>query len=103
MGSPVTVNYAINGTAANTGDYATIANSVSIPSGQRSATVVISPIDDTLLEDTETVVLTLEPSPNYGIGTPASAQVDLADNDTAAVTVNNALAAEAMACCLPSP
>ncbi len=93
-GAPILVNYSIGGTATNTTDYVTIGNSVSIPDQARTATVTIDPIDDALLESSETVVLTLSPSASYGLGAQTSAQVDLADNDSAGLTVDNATGAE---------
>jgi gliding motility-associated-like protein len=93
-GSAILVNYSIGGTANNGGDYETISNNVSIPNGQRSATLTIDPIDDDLLENTETVMLTLAPNSHYTIGSPSTAQVDLIDNDTAGLTVTNATAEE---------
>jgi gliding motility-associated-like protein len=92
--APVTVNYTVGGTASNSNDYIPIGNSVSIPNGQSTATVVIDPIDDDLLETSETVILTLLPSSNYTVGTPSSAQVTLTDNDTAGLTITDASTAE---------
>jgi len=56
--------------------------------------VDIDPIDDDLLENTETIVLSLAPSPAYSVGDPASAQIDLTDDDSAALTINNATGEE---------
>ncbi len=93
-GSAVLVNFSIGGTASNGVDYATIPNNVSIPNGQRSASIDIDPIDDDLLENTETIILTLAPSPAYTIGNPSTAQIDLIDDDSAALTINDAGAEE---------
>jgi hypothetical protein len=74
------------GTASNGVDYATLPNFVTIPAGVRTVPVVVKPIDDTLVEGTETVELSLVPSPllppvNYMIGIPSNAVVYIADND----------------------
>jgi hypothetical protein len=74
------------GTASNGVDYATLPNFVNIPAGVRTAPVVVKPIDDTLVEGTETVELRLAASPmappvNYVIGSPSNAVVYIADND----------------------
>jgi hypothetical protein len=73
------------GTASNGVDYATLPNFVMIPAGVRTAAVVVKPIDDNLVEGTETVELRLvQPPPipvNYSIGIPSNAIVYIADND----------------------
>ncbi len=73
------VYYRISGTASNGVDYQTISNWVQIPSGMRSNTIVIQPINSGQT-GTGTVTLQLAPSPlltpvNYSIGSPASATV----------------------------
>jgi len=73
------VFYRIGGTASNGVDYATIGNIVTIPAGERTNTVLISPINNGQTQ-VETVVLTLAPSPavppvNYIIGNPSNAVV----------------------------
>jgi hypothetical protein len=75
------------GTASNGVDYATLPNFVTIPAGDRTASLTLKPIDDTLVEGTETAELRLAPSPtanpvNYIIGNPSNAVVYIADNDT---------------------
>jgi hypothetical protein len=74
------------GTASNGVDYVTLPNFVMIPAGVRTTDVVVKPIDDNLVEGTETVELRLVPSPllppvNYMIGNPSNAVVYIADND----------------------
>jgi hypothetical protein len=79
------VYYMIGGTASNRVDYAGISNAITIPPGSFDARLTITPIDDALAEATETVVLTLHPTPvlgTYQIGTPNSATVFIADNDS---------------------
>src|SRR5262249_6401748 len=60
---------------------------VTIPAGQTSADVVITPIDDLLTEGDESVVLTLSANPGYDIGTPGSATLLLRDNEKVTVSV----------------
>jgi parallel beta-helix repeat protein len=79
--SALTVNYSRSGTAANGTDYESLSGSLSIPSGASSATVTVRPIDDTAVEGSETVTLTLSASAAYIIGSPNSATVTIADND----------------------
>jgi gliding motility-associated-like protein len=55
----VTVNYTIGGTATNGVDYNFVPGSVTIPSGQTTATVTISPVADGITEPVETVIFTV--------------------------------------------
>src|SRR6185436_17615295 len=80
----LTVYYALSGTATNSVDYKPLTGKVTIPAGAISATIVVTPIDDTLHEGTETVVATLIPCPSsgcYTIGSANTATVFIADND----------------------
>src|SRR6185295_6567464 len=82
------VFYELSGTARNGVDYQEIPNTVTIPAGAASAPISIKPINDTLVEGTETVVATLVPSPTaspiepYRVGFPGSDIILLADNDS---------------------
>ena len=84
----LTVFYRIGGTATNGVDYKLLSGTVTIPAGQRFAPIVILPVDDSLPEKIETVVLELTeppygsplPSP-YVIGKPARAAAIIVDND----------------------
>lgn len=58
--SPYIINYNISGTAINGTDYTIIPASVTIPTGQTSASIIISPNYDGLTEGIETVVLTVQ-------------------------------------------
>ncbi len=57
----LTVAYDLGGTASNGVDYVKLPGSVDIPAGASYADVVVLPIDDFLVEGTETVILTLPP------------------------------------------
>ncbi|HUW82219.1 MAG TPA: Calx-beta domain-containing protein [Phycisphaerae bacterium] len=75
------VHYSVGGTAG-AGDYEeTLSGQVTILDGQPSATITITPVDDTESEGDETVVLTLTADPTYEIGSPSSDTVTIADND----------------------
>ncbi len=84
--SALTVNYALSGTAGS-GDYAALPGSVTIAASSSTATVTVMPADDTAVEPAETAILTVTSGTGYAVGTPASATVTIADNDTAANTV----------------
>ncbi|MGC4016593.1 MAG: Calx-beta domain-containing protein [Luteolibacter sp.] len=52
--------YTLSGMATNGTDYQTLSGTVTIPAGQTSATITVTPIDDYLQETGgETVILTL--------------------------------------------
>ncbi len=91
-GERLLVQYRIGGTADNGVDYRRISGQVIIPSGSATAEIVIDPLDDTLVEGPESVVLKLEPPlciavyppPTdcyYVVGNPGAARVVIRDND----------------------
>ena len=78
------VNYTLAGTATNNGDYSFIStNFISIPAGQASVDRQISPLNDALVEGSETVIITVSEDPQYNLGAPGSetATVTIADDD----------------------
>lgn len=88
----LTVYYLVNGTATNGEDYEELGGMVTIPAGRRSAPIVVTPIDDDLVERIETVVVKLvEPptlaqvsiltDPPYIVGRPGRAAAYIRDND----------------------
>jgi len=89
---PLVVFYRIGGSAVNGVDYSEIPHRVEIPSGASAANIFIRPIDDNLVEGTETVVLKLVPHPLlspanttpqwwYRIGSNDVARAAIRDND----------------------
>ena len=90
---PLPVFYQISGTASNGVDYEKLSGLVTIPAHAETAEIIVYPIDDNLVEDTETVVLSLEapaciaiypPPPDcYIVGDPAKAVAFIRDNDPA--------------------
>ena len=90
----LTVAYSVSGTATSVTDYATLLGSVAIPAGVASVDVTVSPVDDTNLETSETVVLTISPStcPElypaaecYLVGAAGAASLTILDNEIAPV------------------
>ncbi|MGZ4972164.1 MAG: Ig-like domain-containing protein, partial [Limisphaerales bacterium] len=84
---PLTVFYRMSGTASNGIDYVSLPGTVTIPAGTNYAPIILQPIDDSLIEGTETAILTAISSPlgaptTYLVGSPASATVSILDNDT---------------------
>jgi hypothetical protein len=83
--SALTVNYTVSGTATSGSDYVALSGSVVIPSGQPSAQIVVTPIDDAAVnEGDETVIATLAPDAAYAVDAPNSATVTITDNDIVA-------------------
>jgi hypothetical protein len=79
--SPITVNLTRTGTATNGTDYTSIPTTVSVGTSG-TATINVTVTDDTAVESAETVILTLASGSGYTIGSPSSATVTIADNDT---------------------
>jgi hypothetical protein len=76
----LTVHYSLGGTAVNGVDYEALSGSVTIPVGSDSASVVVRPVDDSLFEVGEVVILTLTPDPSYDL-LLSIAVLNLLDND----------------------
>lgn len=75
----LSIPFTISGAASNGVDYASIANSVTIPAGSSSVPVTISPIDDGIVVGDVPVTLTLSNSSAYNLGSPATATVTIHD------------------------
>jgi hypothetical protein len=84
------VYYRLTGTARNGLDYNELPGIVTIPEGATATEIVVQPIDDSLIEDTESVVATLVPlflidppagTDPYIVGSHASAEAHIRDND----------------------
>lgn len=75
---PLSVTYAVSGSAQAGLDYVALPGAMTIPAGVASTDVIVTPIRDDAEESPETVVLTLQPGP-YRVGSPDLATVNLAD------------------------
>ena len=91
------VSFVLGGTAVKGTDYQNVATTVTIPNGSASAVVTIAPIDDTTIEQPETVVLTLSTGVGYTLGSPATATVTIVSDDQSIDLVVTALTAPAVA------
>lgn len=86
------VYYRVEGSASNGIDYSHLSGRVGMPAGATTAEIAIEAIDDTLVEGTETVIVTLEeplciaihpPPPEcYLVGRPERAVTHIRDNDS---------------------
>jgi len=79
----VTVNYTITGTATSGSDFSALPGSVNIPgNGVNTIEVTVTPVNDALAEDLETIILTITPSAGYQVFPPSgSATIWMIDNE----------------------
>jgi hypothetical protein len=78
---PLTVNYTLDGTATNGGDYQSLDGSVTIPEGQTEAKISLTPLDDTAIEGYETVLAKLQSSDLYYLGDSMETALTIYDDD----------------------
>jgi len=79
---PIVVHYTVTGTAEPGVDYEALSGTVIIPPDKAFETISVVPLDDTIKEGAETVVLTLEANRLYDVvGKYRSATVTIDDND----------------------
>jgi hypothetical protein len=77
-----------NGTATAGSDYTAVGQTVTFAAGETSKTVSIPITNDTLVESSETVLLSLSsPSSGATLGSPSSATLTIVDNDAAPATL----------------
>ncbi len=85
----VTVRYSVSGTATAGTDYQALAGEVTVAKGENSARIVLSALDDDILDDGETVVLALTGASGATTvvvdSTPATATI--ADHGTVTVEI----------------
>jgi serine protease AprX len=93
----LTVRYSIAGTATAGTDYLTLPGTVTIPAGATTAVIVVTPLDDSVVEPDETVILNVIADPAYGVGAPASAVVTIVSDDAYPDLVVSALTAPSRA------
>lgn len=78
----LTVFYSVDeASSASASDFSPLSGSVVIEEGQTTATIPIIVQDDSTAEDTESLILNLMPDDAYEVGTPATASIDILDND----------------------
>jgi uncharacterized protein YjiK len=90
---PLTFNYTISGTASAS-DYAPALTGVgTIPAGSPVVDIVITPVDDSLFETSETLTLTLSDTGSYDVGAASAATITISDNDPPDTSLQTATAA----------
>jgi Calx-beta domain len=87
----VTVAYTVGGTATSGLDYTALSGTATIIAGSLTGTISIPVINDTAVENAETVIVTLTSvtSGAATIGTTVVATNTIADNDSASVSITN--------------
>jgi Lipase/Calx-beta domain/CARDB/Domain of unknown function (DUF4114)/RTX calcium-binding nonapeptide repeat (4 copies) len=79
--NPLTVQYALKGSATNGIDYQKLPDTITFAAGSDTASIDINVIDDKIYEGTEKVILNLCESNDYTIVGEKSGTVSIADND----------------------
>ncbi len=77
----LTVFYSTSGTAARGVDYYPLTGTVTIPAGSTSAIVMVSPIQDTVAEADESIIMTLAGATDYIVDKPGAATVLISDDE----------------------
>lgn len=86
--TPLVVHYSIGGNARNGVDYATLSGVATIGVGQSFVDIVLTGIEDSLVEGTQTVILALQSSSDYLVDVVNSqAQAIINDNETPIVQI----------------
>jgi hypothetical protein len=93
-GRALTVEFAVNGSAVPGSDYNALTSPVVIPAGSLSEILTVTPLNDSSREGNETVVLTVNASSEYVLGSQSAATVTIFDDDNLApsVTITNPIA-----------
>lgn len=87
---PLTVAYNLSGTAVPGVDYTGgSSNLITIPPGSNRAYLELTPIDDSIAEGYESVIVGISPSPLYIIGNRAQAVGEIIDNDAGPIPTIN--------------
>ncbi len=84
--SAVTVSYSVAGTATSVTDFAALSGTVQIAAGSKFALITLTPVDDAIVEDPESVRLTLTPNAAAGYSVTSKlgknvATIVILDND----------------------
>jgi ELWxxDGT repeat protein len=81
----IEVNYTLTGKATSDVDYKKVTGKVTFAAGQETATVLIEPIADTIIEGIESVVLTIDSGTGYNLSDRSrQARVTIADDSSVA-------------------
>ncbi len=94
-GNPMVINYTVSGTAVTGTDYIALSGTVSIGDGQESASITLTPINDSEVEvGLETVIVTLASGTGYTVGAPNNATVNIDSEDVAGISIDDVVVNE---------
>jgi len=79
--SPLTFRFQVTGTASSGADFEPLGTQLTFPAGVSQLDVPVVPLDDPVVEATETIKITLISAEGGQIGQPSEAVVTLEDND----------------------
>ena len=79
--SGITIGYGVGGSAAAGSDYTSLSGSVTVPAGTSSVSIPVTITDDSEVEGSETVVLTLTGGTGYTVGSAGGHTLTITDND----------------------
>ncbi|MFM7205908.1 MAG: Calx-beta domain-containing protein [Planctomycetaceae bacterium] len=78
---PVTVSYAVGGSATAGADYRALGGAITFAAGVTALQLLVTPLDDVLVEPPETVVVELLPGAGYVAGVTTRGVVTIASDD----------------------
>ena len=86
----LTVNYRVSGASSATAsiDYEALGSSIRIPAAGLSVDIPVVVIDDEFAELAESVIVEIQGSETYDLGSPVTATVSIVDNDVAGVQIS---------------
>ncbi len=77
----LTVNYAVSGAAGNGSDYDLLSGVALFAPGSATAVIAVNPIDDSAIEGSENVLITVTTAMEYSNAFNSSATINISDND----------------------
>jgi len=82
------IQYVLSGTAENGVDYEQLNGEAFIPANSNQVAIPVTAIDDNLVENAESVVITLQTTSDYSVSANDSAELFIEDNDKPLVQLN---------------
>ncbi|MEO1210133.1 MAG: Calx-beta domain-containing protein [Cyanobacteria bacterium J06638_20] len=82
LSQPLSVLYSFTGSAASGSDFERLPSPIVIPANATSVDVLVTPIDDDVVESLERLNLFLSDGANYDLGASTTASITIADDDS---------------------